>query len=128
MTTDTKYNGWTNRSTWLVGVWDFFDYDDVKQAIADIVDGDYSTVPTAIAKISAGRARAFAYWECTVALAEWLEVSHQDTLNEVMDFDKLPGYLQDHLNTSIGAINWLEIAEHYQNEIKEALKESEVTV
>jgi hypothetical protein len=114
-----RYNGWTNRETWLVGVWDFFDYDEVKQAIIDIVGRPLHSEAD-IAKISG--------WEraVTLALAEWLEIQHEDTLHEVMDFDKLPGYLQDHLNTSIGAINWLEIAEHYRNEIKDALKESEV--
>ena len=80
-----------------------------------------TTVTAAIAKTS-GRERAV-----TLALAGWLEASHSDTLDEVMGVDKLNGYLRDHLNTSIRAINWLEIAEHYQEEILDALKESEVT-
>ena len=120
MNTDTTYNGWTNRETWLVGVWDFFDYDEVKQAIADTLALD-SEASHLTARIS-GRERAV-----TLALADSLEIQHEYTLYEVMDFDKLPGYLQDHLTMSIGAINWLEIAEHYQNEIKEALEESEAT-
>ena len=122
MTTDTTYNGWTNRATWLVGVWDFFDRDHVRQAITNIINGDSGTdseINADIANIS-GRERAV-----TVALAKWLENDHEDTLNEAMDFDKLPGYLQDHINPSFWNINWLEIAEHYQEEIKEALTEIE---
>ena len=119
----TTYNGWTNRATWLVGVWDFFDLDHVQQAIANIINGDAGTdseINADIVKIS-GLERAI-----TVALAKWLENDHDYTLDELMGFDKLNGYLQDHLNPSIWDINWLEIAEHYDEEIKEALAESEV--
>jgi hypothetical protein len=120
VTTDTTYNGWTNRETWLVGVWDFFDHDHVRQAIDNIISGDAGTdaeINADIVRIS-GLNRAV-----TVALAKWLENVHKDTLDEVMGLDKLAGYLQDHIDTSLWGINWIEIAKHYEAEIKEALTE-----
>jgi hypothetical protein len=125
MTTDTTYNGWTNRATWLVDVWDFFNLDHVRQAIDNIINGDAGTdseINADIVKIS-GLERAI-----TVALAKWLENDHDYRLDEVIGFKKLLDvYLQDHINTSLWAINWLEIAEHYDEEIKEALAENGVT-
>jgi hypothetical protein len=121
MTTDTTYNGWTNRATWLVGVWDFFDLDHVRQAIANIINGDAGTdseINADIVKIS-GLERAI-----TVALAKWLENEHEDFMEETTA--KLPPYINDLIDDS--GINWLQIAEHYDEEIKEALAESEVTV
>ena len=124
---DTTYNGWTNRETWLVGVWDFFDLDHVRQALANIINGDAGTdseINADIVKMS-GLKRAV-----TVALAKWLENDHEDTLDDRMGLGKLAekggdwGYLIDHINTSLWGINWLEIAEHYEEEIKEALAKS----
>jgi hypothetical protein len=114
-TTDTTYNGWTNRETWLVGVWDFFDTDEVRQAITNIINGDAGTdseINTDIVRIS-GLERAV-----TVALANWLENDHEDTLYLLMGVDKLNGYLQDSINTGISRINWIEIAEHYEEEVR----------
>ena len=129
MKTDTTYNGWTNRETWLVGVWDFFDVDDIKEALQHTLtntrfsSGNFLIGYEVIANNQelGGIKRAL-----TLYLADWLEHEHEDTLYELMEFDKLNGYLQDHINTSISAINWLEIAEHYEDEIKEALAAREV--
>jgi len=116
--TDTAYNGWTNRATLLVIVWDFFDLDHVRQAIDNILSGDAGTNSEINPYIvdTSGLERAV-----TVALADWLKHDHEDTLYDVMGFGNLNGYLQAHINMSIGAINWLEIAEHYEEEIKEAI-------
>ena len=123
MTIDTTYNGWTNRETWLVGVWDFFDVDDIKEALQHTLENPERIGYEVIANNQelGGIKRAL-----TLYLADWLEHEHEDTLYELMEFDKLNGYLQDHINTSISAINWLEIAEHYEDEIKEALAAREV--
>ena len=119
-----QYNGLPNRATWLVGVWDFFDLDHVRQAIDNILSGDAGTNSEINPYIvdTSGLERAV-----TVALADWLKHDHTRTLYgrgigaTVVGFGNLDGYLQAHIDMSIGAICWLEIAEHYEEEIKEAI-------
>ena len=121
MATDTTYNGWTNRETWLVGVWDFFDYDEIKEVLRDtIADNRIGFDVIASNPELGGIERAL-----TLYLADWLKQSHEDTLyerlNQISVDTVVDLYLMDHLNGSIERINWLEIAGHYDEEIKEVL-------
>ena len=128
MTTTEKktYNGWTNRETWLVGVHDFFDYDEIKEVLKDTIDDKrYGYEVIANNPELGGLERAL-----TLYLADWLEQSHEDTLYaegyqddpyKTFNVQSLNPYLMDHLNGSIERINWLEIAGHYDEEIKEVL-------
>jgi hypothetical protein len=122
MTAHTTYNGWTNRATWLVGAHDFFDFEHVQQAIGNIINGDLdgedfyvcsgtdsALNPDIVEAVGMERA-------ITMALAKWLENEHEVFLEE--ETEKLNPYLQDHINGSLWAINWVEIAEHYAEEIK----------
>ena len=124
MATDTTYNGWTNRETWLVGVWDFFDYDEIREVLRDTVaDNRIGFDVIASNPELGGIERAL-----TLYLADWLEHEHSNvmdewasSLNTIFVRESMNGYLLDHLQGSIEMINWLEIAEHYSDEIKEAL-------
>jgi hypothetical protein len=123
MTTDTTYNGWTNKATWLVGVWNFFEYDYVKEHIQEAIDqgkwDDYGV------NFPGGITRAL-----TLHLADWMEEEHDEHVEASVEYLKWKtpainsGYLLDHINNSIGRINWLEIAEHYVSEINEALDQA----
>jgi hypothetical protein len=117
MAADTTYNGWTNRATWLVGAHDFFDFEHVQHAIGNIIDGcsgtDSALNPDIVEAVGMERA-------ITMALAKWLENEHEVFLEE--ETENLNLYLQDHINGSLWGINWVEIAEHYDEQIKDALK------
>ena len=120
MADDHTYNGWTNRATWLVQVHDFFDLDHVKHGIEMILDGeagrDAELNKYIIAGGVSGMKRAV-----IVALAQWLEDDHSDWIWDANDPVFLSAYLQDHMQTSLGAIDWLDIAEHYEEEVGVAM-------
>ena len=111
---DTTYNGWTNRETWLVGVHDIIDYDQVKEALEEAVSYGHAYA----IKDRIGEKRALTLW-----LSDWLKDYHESFLYDILDFEKINPYIRDF--TNFGAINWLEIAEHYDQEIKEALSKGE---
>ena len=108
MATDTTYNGWTNRETWLVGVWDFFDHEQIMEVIANIVNEPEKFL---LPKLPA--------FSVTAGLAKWMEEYHDEFVEE--ETQNLNPYIKDHL--SFNKINWTEIARHYDQEIMEALKE-----
>ena len=123
---DTTYNGWTNRETWLVGVHDIIDYDQVKEALEEAVSyghayaiiADDSGLVRYQRRTPRGEVRALTLW-----LSDWLKDYHESFLYDILDFEKINPYIRDF--TNFGAINWLEIAEHYDQEIKEALSKGE---
>lgn len=149
---DTTYNGWTNRETWLVGVHDIIDYELVKEALEERVERleylgnggrpcseseklpwqkdlpfvrrigyrmeDKSYVAIAVNDALGGEERALTLW-----LSDWLKDYHEDFLYDILGFEKINSYIQDF--TNFDRINWLEIAEHYEEEIKEALSKKE---
>ena len=126
MATDTTYNGWTNREAWLVGVWDFFDYDEIKEVLRDTVaDNRILSSSLWIALgfdvIASNPELGGIERALTLYLADWLEHEHSNVLYDLFGLDAMNGYLLDHLLGSIEMINWLEIAEHYSDEIKEVL-------
>ena len=105
----SDYNGWTNKETWLVRVHELFDSEQIKEFLESHVNnGRLDDHIIANNPQLGGVERAL-----TLDLAEWIE-----------ELGLLPSnsYVQDQLNCAIGSINWLEIAEHYDQEIKEVLK------
>ena len=127
-----SYNGWTNRETWLIGVHDFFDHDQLREMIKtqayelnfwlpknkDAVS--YSVI--ALNDSLGGKPRALELW-----LADWMAAEHDEFLDRTIlkgsDGEIDDWYLHDLVYTAAKDINWLEIAEHYRDEILTALKE-----
>jgi predicted RNase H-like HicB family nuclease len=109
-----EYNGWTNRETWLVGVWDFFDADTIKEALQNTTENPERIGYEVIANDEAlgGMKRAL-----TLYLADWMEQEHDEFIEEATA--TLDPYIKDFIADQ--KINWLEIAGHYDEEIKEAL-------
>ena len=118
-----KYNGFTNRETWLVGVHGFFNEMDIEDVLRDaILDNSYGYGAIANNPELGGVPRALELW-----LADWMKQQMDDYLDERWsdiedrlrwDFSQgmfLKDLLSDH------KINWLEIAEHYQEQIDNAL-------
>lgn len=141
-----RYNGWTNRETWLVGVHSFFDDDQIWEVIQDRVDalecaGNVGRLPPESKRLPwqkdlpfvrrlgyrkedkvyavfalddklGGEARAMEFW-----LADWMRDYHEDFIDTATW--NLDTYVTDFIADN--EINWLEIAEHYDEQIAEAL-------
>ena len=120
-----RYNGWTNRETWLVEVWDFFDYYQIREVLKDaVMESGYEFMGRkslaydirydVIANDEAlgGMERAL-----TLYLADWMKDYHDHCIEEATE--NLNPYIKDFIADH--KINWVEIAEHYDEEIKEAL-------
>lgn len=91
------YNGWTNRETWLVSLWldnDEFNYTEVRQLAKDAQELPYPAV----------------------RLALTLE-AYVDDLPEVSAVTEGPAsFVVDMLTTSLGQVDWHEIAESILSE------------
>ena len=109
-----KYNGWTNRETWLVVAEDFFDHDQIVEMLRDTADDPERIGFEVIANDEAlgGMERAL-----TLYLTDWLEYEHDAFI------DKATANLEPYVQAFMAdhKVNWLEIAEHYDAEIREAL-------
>ena len=120
-----EYNGWTNRETWLVGVWDFFHSDQIREVLKDAVmeSGDEFMGRKSLADgirydvIANDEALGGMERALTLYLADWMKDYHADYIDEgTRDIEAyIKDFIADH------KINWLEIAGHYDEEIKEAL-------
>ena len=90
MTTDTTYNGWKNKETWLVNIW-YMDemppyFEDVKQ---------YHVEPNQ------------------------LEEAVQSISEECEALSSLPaGLLSDFINTCWGEVDWHSLADHLNENLK----------
>lgn len=92
MSTDTKYNGWTNYETWNVALW------------MGEAGGYYDEMAQEIAKDEDSRDDA------VYALSKALQSDHEENMPE------LSGCYSDMLSASLRSVNWYEIAEHYIND------------
>lgn len=86
-TVTTEYNGWTNRETWIVNLW-----------LTN--DESYYTDLMAIAKD----------FDSTCAQAEEIE----RYVHWLIDTGEPAGLVSDLLSTSLGRVDWYEIAEANQ--------------
>ena len=115
----TTYNGWENRETWIVNVHDFYDYESVKEMIDNIAtnfDRASSYAFIAESEDLGGRERAL-----TLTLADAMGERFDDYIqDETWDLDKYNPMIRDLLTTATNRINWLQIAEHYSEEIHDA--------
>lgn len=108
MTTDTKYNGWTNYETWCCALWmdnsegtsDYFR--EVAQECYDQADAD----------------KTFTRLErASFDLADRIKQQHEDMAEEWMPDQA--SFFADMLNASLSSVNWQEIASHYIGEVEE---------
>lgn len=114
MTEDTKYNGWTNWTTWNANLWltneswtDESARELVREAIAsyDPAAHTYNTTPE--------EHQYAACRDAGKALAEWFDETYVGELGGNSDFS---GPVADAWTHYIGDVNWTEIAEHYAEE------------
>lgn len=84
-----SYNGWTNKETWLVGVW-LGDQMHMDQEEGIEISEDY---------------------------IKDLVISHLPNTQEFFGKHMNLGFFNDLLNCSLGEINYLEIAKHYEEEM-----------
>ena len=99
-----KYNGWTNYATWLVNLhFNCLDFtDDVESGVFDDMDAD--------------GIRCY--------LASWIQELVESYLEEVVDTDNC--FLQDIMDTTINDVDWHDIADHYVDDIQDAIKDREL--
>ena len=91
MTTDTTYNGWKNKETWLVNIWYM---DSMRDFYADM--DQYHVEPNELK-------------EEVMYIAEECEV-----------LSSLPaGLLSDFINTCWGEVDWNSLADHLNETLKE---------
>ena len=91
MTTDTTYNGWKNKETWLVNIWYM---DSMRDFHADM--DQYHVEPNELK-------------EAVMYIAEECEV-----------LSSLPaGLLSDFINTCWGEVDWNSLADHLNETLKE---------
>ena len=113
---DHTYNGWANYPTWAVGVYDFFDYDDLKErlipeAIIDAKAKDYLT-------------QSFPD-KVEFTLSDIMKDEFDNWLEEIENIDNLSPLLQDFIRYAKDDVDWRGIASHYDEEIKEVIEETE---
>ena len=99
-----KYNGWTNYATWLVNLhFDCLDFtDDVEAGVFDDMDADGI--------------------RCHVA--SWIQEYVECYLDEVVDNDNC--FVDDLINSTLSDVDWHDIADHYVDDIKDAVKDRDL--
>ena len=99
-----KYNGWTNRATWLVNLHvDSLDFTDtVDDGTFDDMDKD----------------SILGY------VASYIQDVVESYLDEVVDTDNC--FVQDLINTTINDVDWHDIADHYVDDILDAVNDRDL--
>lgn len=115
--TDEKYNGWMNYETWNVNLWlsndqgsqEYWD-EAAKEAVETSIDG--ADDPPTLEEVTD---------DAAYALSKRLKA-------EIEEGNPLAGQnsmYSDMLSASLGVVNWLEIAEHYIEDVEIELPEPE---
>lgn len=98
-TTDTTYNGWTNRETWMVNLWLTNDQG-TYNALAELVSGIES------------EATEFGTISREHRIADAL-VGFVDDIIAPPDADVEYGLAVDLINAALGRVDWRELADNY---------------
>ena len=99
-----KYNGWTNYATWLVNLhFDCLDFtDDVESGVFDDMDAD----------------------DIRCHVASWIQEYVESYLDEFAGTDDL--FVLDVVSATIMDVDWHDIADHYVDDIKDAVKDRDL--
>ncbi len=104
ITNTNKYNGWTNRETWLCNLWfDNFDFTDLMDMFEGCEDkGDIlNTIEDYI--------------------KDYVEEFVESYISP-NDYRAAHGFIQDMLNSAIQEIDFRDIAEHYVDDVADELE------
>ena len=105
-TQQNTFNGWSNRETWLVGLHDFFDHEQVLELIDESVN-DYLNSDASLST--------------SYILSRKLKDIHDEYIDAETAHNSLSIYVKDFIADH--QINWHEIARHYDKEIDNILHE-----
>ena len=99
-----KYNGWTNYATWLVNLhFDCLDFsDEIDSGVFDDMDAD----------------------DIRGHVASLIQELVESYLDEVVTIDH--SFVQDIMNATINDVDWHDIADHYLDDIQDAVKERDL--
>ncbi len=96
-----RYNGWTNYATWLCNLWfDNFDFTEM------VENGDYDGMDNA---------------EIRVTVADYIKECIEQCIEEQINNNS--GFVSDMINATLSDIDYIDIADHYTDDIIDALKE-----
>lgn len=103
---ETRYNGCTNRETWLYGLWFDGDYDAglAQSAWDDAEANEFSTREQA----------------ARIALADMLKENFDEYLEQSIGGASNTGIIADLLSGAVSAINWFEIAEGLLDDVSKS--------
>ena len=113
-----RYNGWTNRETWVVQVHDFFDYEHVRETLQD------AEIPVPESD-SLGESLEFGF-QLRMAIMHWLAEWMEEQHDQFIEDQNLNSYVADLLGDH--RIDWLQLASHYDEEILDKIKSIEIEV
>ena len=94
---DKTHNGWKNYETWLIALW--IDNEQCLQEEAHEIARQNNTGET---------------YDLAHALKNWVE-----DWPEVSEVIERGSFVSDMLNAAMSEIDWYELAEHYQEDIKD---------
>lgn len=99
-----KYNGWTNYATWLVNLhFENLDFtDEVESGCFDNMNKD----------------------DLLGYVASWIQEYVESYLEEVVDTNNC--FVQDLINSTINDVDWHDIADHYVDDIVDAVKDRDL--
>ena len=96
-----KYNGWTNYETWIFNLWITNEESDYEYALE-------------LAEESENK------YGLSKKLEEWAEEMASDALTA---YEYTHGFIKDMVNSSVGEVNFYEVATHLWEERQEAIRE-----